>query len=104
MWRYAQFINIGCIPSKTLVHDGIEGASFGEAFSRKNEVVSALNNKNYNNLASIENIDILDYKAKFISNNEIALLDEAGNVKIDSLETKLSLILAHKQIFQILKV
>ena len=75
------FINIGCIPSKTLVHDGIEGASFGEAFSRKNEVVSALNNKNYNNLASIENIDILDYKAKFISNNEIALLDEAGNVK-----------------------
>ena len=98
------FINIGCIPSKTLVHDGIEGASFGEAFSRKNEVVSALNNKNYNNLASIENIDILDYKAKFISNNEIALLDEAGNVKIDSLETKLSLILAHKQIFQILKV
>ena len=74
-------INIGCIPSKTLVHDGIEGASFGEAFSRKNEVVSALNNKNYNNLASIENIDILDYKAKFISNNEIALLDEAGNVK-----------------------
>ncbi|HCG75058.1 MULTISPECIES: hypothiocyanous acid reductase MerA [Staphylococcus] len=74
-------INIGCIPSKTLVHDGIEGASFGEAFSRKNEVVSALNNKNYNNLASIENIDILDYKAKFISNNAIALLDEAGNVK-----------------------
>ena len=74
-------INIGCIPSKTLVHDGIEGASFGEAFSRKNEVVSALNNKNYNNLASIENIDILDYKTKFISNNEIALLDEAGNVK-----------------------
>ncbi|OHO68319.1 dihydrolipoamide dehydrogenase [Staphylococcus sp. HMSC036D05] len=74
-------INIGCIPSKTLVHDGIEGASFGEAFSRKNEVVSALNNKNYNNLASIENLDILDYKAKFISNNEIALLDEAGNVK-----------------------
>ncbi len=74
-------INIGCIPSKTLVHDGIEGASFGEAFSRKKEVVSALNNKNYNNLASIKNIDILDYKAKFISNNEIALLDEAGNVK-----------------------
>ena len=26
-------INIGCIPSKTLVHDGIGGASFDEAFS-----------------------------------------------------------------------
>lgn len=28
-------INIGCIPSKTLVHDGIGGASFDEAFSSK---------------------------------------------------------------------
>ena len=74
-------INIGCIPSKTLVHDGIGGASFDEAFSRKNEVVNALNKKNYNNLASKDNIDILDYKASFVSNNEIALLDHAGNVK-----------------------
>ena len=32
---YGTCINIGCIPSKTLVHDGIEGASFDEAFSRK---------------------------------------------------------------------
>ena len=63
------------------MHDGIEGASFDEAFSRKNEVVNALNKKNYNNLASKDNIDILDYKASFVSNNEIALLDHAGNVK-----------------------
>ena len=30
---------------------------------QKNEVVNALNKKNYNNLASKDNIDILDYKA-----------------------------------------
>lgn len=43
--------------------------------------MNALNKKNYNNLASKDNIDILDYKASFVSNNEIALLDHAGNVK-----------------------
>lgn len=28
-------INHGCIPSKVLVHDGIDGTDFGTAFSRK---------------------------------------------------------------------
>ena len=38
-------INIGCIPSKVLVHDGIAGTKFDDAFSRKQEVVQALNQK-----------------------------------------------------------
>ena len=37
-------INHGCIPSKVLVHDGIDGTDFGTAFSRKKDVV-ALNKK-----------------------------------------------------------
>ncbi|MDN8848200.1 FAD-dependent oxidoreductase, partial [Staphylococcus aureus] len=44
-------INIGCIPSKTLVHEGLEHGSFDQAFSRKTDVVNALNSKNYHNLA-----------------------------------------------------
>mgnify|MGYP002723955014 FL=1 len=36
-------INVGCIPSKTLIHDSLNGSSFAEAFDRKREVVSALN-------------------------------------------------------------
>lgn len=28
-------INIGCIPTKTLIHDGIEGNSFKESITRK---------------------------------------------------------------------
>ncbi|GGG90375.1 dihydrolipoamide dehydrogenase [Staphylococcus pragensis] len=73
-------INHGCIPSKVLVHDGIDGADFGPAFSRKKEVVSALNKKNYAHLANDANIDVLDYKAQFKSNTEVELLNEDGTV------------------------
>lgn len=76
-------INIRCIPSKTLVHEGLVHSSFEEAFSRKKEVVTALNNKNYKNLADDKNIEVLDYTARFKSNNEIALFNERG----ESIET-----------------
>ncbi|WP_426704040.1 hypothiocyanous acid reductase MerA [Staphylococcus shinii] len=73
-------INIGCIPSKTLVHEGIEHGSFEQAFSRKTDVVNALNNKNYHNLADDDNIEVLDYTAKFKSNHELNLLNEQDEV------------------------
>ncbi|WKU12745.1 hypothiocyanous acid reductase MerA [Staphylococcus devriesei] len=73
-------INHGCIPSKVLVHDGIENVNFETAFSRKKEVVSALNKKNYGNLANDDNIDVLDFKAQFKSNNEVNLVDKNGEV------------------------
>ncbi|MGO3049767.1 dihydrolipoamide dehydrogenase [Staphylococcus casei] len=76
-------INIGCIPSKTLVHEGLVHGSFEEAFTRKKEVVTALNNKNYKNLADDKNIEVLDYTARFKSNNEIDLFNEHG----ESIET-----------------
>ena len=73
-------INHGCIPSKVLVHDGIENVNFETAFSRKKEVVSALNKKNYGNLANDDNIDVLDFKAQFKSNTEVNLVDNNGEV------------------------
>lgn len=73
-------INHGCIPSKVLVHDGIERVDFGSAFSRKKEVVNALNKKNYGNLANDDKIEVLDYKAQFKSNTEVNLVDENGEV------------------------
>ena len=74
-------INIGCIPTKTLIHDGIEGSSFKEAITRKKEVVQALNNKNYQGLNSKDNIDVLNYKANFISNEVIELQDNNGTIQ-----------------------
>lgn len=73
-------INHGCIPSKVLVHDGIDGPDFGTAFSRKKDVVSALNKKNYDNLANDTNIEVFNYKAQFKSNTEVNLLDEDGAI------------------------
>lgn len=58
-------INIGCIPSKVLVHDGELNKSFDDAFERKVEVVGALNKKNYNSLTTDD--EVVDGKAKFQS-------------------------------------
>ena len=73
-------INHGCIPSKVLVHDGIDGIDFGSAFSRKKDVVSALNKKNYGNLANDANIDVFTNKAQFKSNTEVNLVSEDGTI------------------------
>ncbi|MBO3074004.1 hypothiocyanous acid reductase MerA [Staphylococcus xylosus] len=73
-------INIGCIPSKTLVHEGLEHGSFEQAFSRKTDVVNALNSKNYHNLADDDNIEVLDYTAKFKSNHELNLLNDHDEI------------------------
>ena len=73
-------INIGCIPSKTLIHDGLAGKSFISSFNRKNDVVNALNSKNYHMLKDDNNIDILDFKAQFKSNDIIELLNQDGQV------------------------
>jgi len=73
-------INIGCIPSKTLVHEGLEHGSFEQAFSRKTDVVNALNSKNYHNLADDDNIEVLDYTAKFKANHELNLLNDQDEV------------------------
>lgn len=72
-------INIGCIPSKVLVHDGIEGTPFNDAMQRKRDVVSALNNKNYHNLADEANIDVINLTAAFKSAHEIDLLNAQGD-------------------------
>lgn len=74
-------INIGCIPSKTLVHEGLAHSGFKQAMQRKEEVIDALNNKNYHNLADEENITVFDNKAKFQSNDTVALLNDNGSIE-----------------------
>ncbi|EJO7152008.1 FAD-containing oxidoreductase [Staphylococcus pseudintermedius] len=71
-------INIGCIPSKVLVHDGIEAASFNDAMQRKRDVVNALNSKNYHNLADEETVDVINMTASFKSAHAIDLLNAQG--------------------------
>ncbi|NHM91488.1 MULTISPECIES: hypothiocyanous acid reductase MerA [Staphylococcus] len=65
-------INIGCIPSKTLIQAS-KTLPFTEAMTRKTEVVQALNQKNYLNLADDPNIDVYDGKATFQSEHEVCI-------------------------------
>lgn len=58
-------INIACIPSKVLVKASNEGLSFDDAMTRKRNVVTALNGKNYHMLADDPHIDVIDGFARF---------------------------------------
>lgn len=85
-------VNIGCLPTKSLVHSsnsinelellGIErDEEFNEIYyknslSRKKTVISKLNNKNFNLLNDNENVDIFTGEAKFVSNYTISVNDE----------------------------
>ncbi|MCE5689905.1 FAD-containing oxidoreductase [Staphylococcus pseudintermedius] len=80
-------INIGCIPSKVLVHDGIEAASFNDAMQRKRDVVNALNSKNYYNLADEETVDVINMTASFKSAHAIDLLNAQGEA-VQTIEGK----------------
>lgn len=59
-------INIGCIPTKALVHDAQARTDFSEAAQRKASVVEFLREKNYLNLASLETVDVIDGQAEFL--------------------------------------
>lgn len=74
-------INVACIPTKTLLHEGLATHSFDASMQRKFDVVEALNAKNYTNLADEEAIDIYTLKAQFLDNHRIELLDEDGQVQ-----------------------
>lgn len=67
-------INIGCIPTKTLVHDAQQHTDFVRAIQRKNEVVNFLRNKNFHNLADMPNIDVIDGQAEFINNHSCVFI------------------------------
>lgn len=59
-------INIGCIPTKTLVHDAEEQRDFASAMQRKSAVVGFLRDKNFHNLADLDNVDVINGRAEFV--------------------------------------
>lgn len=69
-------INIACIPTKTLVHDGLQGVPYAEAIQRKDKVVETLRKKNYHNLADNDNITIYTAEASFRADKEIVIKAE----------------------------
>ena len=71
-------INIGCIPTKTLLVAAEKDLSFDEVMATKNTVTTRLNGKNYATIAGT-GVDIIDAEAHFISNKVIEI--QAGDEK-----------------------
>ncbi|PXZ44900.1 pyridine nucleotide-disulfide oxidoreductase [Sanguibacteroides justesenii] len=87
-------INIGCIPTKTLVHQAKideykDFASFEEkrafyrqAVQKKNEVTALLRKKNYHNLADEKNITVYTGTGSFVSPEVVSVQMPEGNVQL----------------------
>lgn len=90
-------INVGCIPSKSLVtscinviKSGKKDAAFDEkaalyaaAIAEKRRVTSMLRQKNYAKLADLANVDVIDGTASFISNTQVKIVTETGTIDIN---------------------
>ena len=71
-------INIGCIPTKTLLVAAEKDLSFDQVMATKNTVTTRLNGKNYATVAGT-GVDIFDAEAHFVSNKVIEI--QAGDEK-----------------------
>ena len=89
-------INIGCIPTKTLVHQAkmasaLKEATFEErsefyrnAVSVKESVTSALRNKNYHNLADNPNVTVYTGIGSFVSADVVAVRTATEEIRLTS--------------------
>lgn len=66
-------INVGCIPSKALITQGIKKRTFTVAAQNKAALISKLRNKNYHMLADDVNIKVINGTAQFVSNHQVAV-------------------------------
>ena len=88
-------INVGCIPSKKLVNStkvlkdkglsSIEDKEkfYTESIENKNTLIGALRGKNYEMLASKENITVYDGTGSFVSKNVVNVENNGENVQIE---------------------
>jgi len=88
-------INVGCIPSKSLVNSVerlenkdlstfIERKDYYEkSVDKKEALITALRGKNYEMLASKENIDIYNGKGSFVSNKIVNIEKNGENIQIE---------------------
>lgn len=89
-------INIGCIPTKTLVHQAkmasaLKDATFEErsefyrnAVSVKESVTSALRDKNYHNLADNPNVTVYTGIGSFVSADVVAVRTATEKIRLTS--------------------
>lgn len=88
-------INVGCIPSKSLVNsvERLENKDlsifterkdyYEKSVDKKEALITALRGKNYEMLASKENIDIYNGKGSFVSNKIVNIEKNGENIQIE---------------------
>ena len=89
-------INIGCIPTKTLVHQAKIAACgsnrtfeeqkifYRKSIEIKNNVTSVLRKKNYDNLASNPNVTVFDGIGSFVSEDTVSVRLTSGTILLQS--------------------
>lgn len=75
-------INIGCIPTKTLVVGADKGKSFEEAKATRDKVVAKLNAKNLGMLENNPNVDVYTAKAHFVDDKVVAFTWDGKTVQV----------------------
>lgn len=78
-------INIGCVPTKTLIHDaaqrreGDEAADFfRRAVDRRDTLIAKLNEVNLHMLADRDTVTVVDGRARFVGPREVEVTPSAG--------------------------
>lgn len=81
-------INIGCVPTKTLIHDAAhrpegEGAPsleefFRTAVQRRDTLIAKLNDVNLHMLADRDTVTVVDGRARFVGEREVEVTPSAG--------------------------
>lgn len=64
-------INVGCIPSKSLIVNGEKHMPFKDAVAVKTTLVEKLRSKNYHMIADEHSATVIDGRARFLSDKEI---------------------------------
>jgi pyruvate/2-oxoglutarate dehydrogenase complex dihydrolipoamide dehydrogenase (E3) component len=89
-------INIGCIPTKTLVHQAkmaacgtnknfeAKRAFYREAIAEKDRVTSALRQKNYGNLANNDLVTVFTGEGTFTSANTVSVSRDRETVELQA--------------------
>lgn len=66
-------INVACIPTKSLVTNAEKKVPYHEAIDIKNDLVSFLRQKSYDNLNKFPSVTIITGQARFLSAREVAV-------------------------------
>lgn len=68
-------INVGCIPSKSLIV-GTEKYAYDQAVARKRTLVGKLRNKNFHLLEDLHNVDVYTAEGSFVNEHEVRVKNE----------------------------